>query len=56
ISTKVNSYGLITVSVIAVAITVLFGLSADVLYPIIKDGAETFYDPSVYINSVLGGK
>lgn len=56
ISTKVNSYGLITVSVIAIAITVLFGLSADVLYPIIKDGAETFYDPSVYINSVLGGK
>lgn len=44
------------VSVIAVIITVLFGLSADALYPFISEMTKSFYDPNVYIKSVLGGR
>ena len=53
---KVNVKQATIVSVIAVVITVLFGLSADALYPFISEAAKSFYDPNVYIKSVLGGR
>ncbi|MDT4036373.1 Na+/H+ antiporter subunit D [Staphylococcus hominis] len=53
---KVNVKQATIVSVIAVVITVLFGLSADALYPFISEAAKFFYDPNVYIKSVLGGR
>ena len=56
LNNKVNVKQATIVSVIAVVITVLFGLSADALYPFISEAAKSFYDPNVYIKSVLGGR
>jgi len=56
VNPKLQYKGVLAVAVVSVAISVLFGLSADFLHPIIKDAAETFYNPSVYIDSVLGGE
>ena len=52
---KLHYRGLLAVAVAAVVISVLFGLGADYLYPIIQDASITFYDPSAYIERVLGG-
>ena len=52
---SVNVKHATTISIIAVVITVVFGLSADLLYPLISE-AQSFYDPSIYIESVLGGR
>ncbi len=56
VTQNVNVKQATTISIIAVIITVVFGLSADLLYPIISEAAQSFYDPSVYIKSVLGGR
>lgn len=56
VNQKLNVNYPATISIIAVVITVLFGLSADFLYPLISEAAKSFYDPSVYIHSVLGGR
>ncbi|MEJ7160030.1 Na+/H+ antiporter subunit D, partial [Staphylococcus caprae] len=53
---KLSYRGLLTVAIVAVVCTVVFALSADVLYPVVKEAASSFYDPSVYIDSVLGDK
>ena len=53
---SVNVKHATTISIIAVVITVVFGLSADLLYPLISEAAQSFYDPSIYIESVLGGR
>ncbi|WP_251519324.1 Na+/H+ antiporter subunit D [Staphylococcus sp. Marseille-Q6910] len=53
---QIRYKGLLTVAIISVIISSIFGLSADVLNPIIKEAAETFYNPTVYIDSVLEGK
>ncbi|MBU7217561.1 Na+/H+ antiporter subunit D [Staphylococcus gallinarum] len=53
---KLRYKGLLVVAIIAVVLSVIFGLSADILHPIIKDAAEPFYNPNVYIESVLGGQ
>ena len=37
-----------------VIVSIIFGLSADALYPIFEMAAETFYDPSVYSNYLTG--
>lgn len=55
-SQKVNVSYLTTIAVISTILTVVFGLSADLMFPIIKEASETFTDPSIYIHSVLGGK
>lgn len=53
---KLQYRSALTISVVTVVLTIIFGLSADVLQPIIKDAALTFYDPSEYVSNVLGGK
>lgn len=53
---KLSYRGLLTVAIVAVVCTVVFALSADMLYPVVKEAASSFYDPSVYIDSVLGDK
>mgnify|MGYP002510913239 FL=1 len=56
VNPKLQYKGILAIAIVSVVISVLFGLSADFLHPIIKDAAEAFYDPSVYIDGVLGGK
>ncbi|UXR70574.1 Na+/H+ antiporter subunit D [Staphylococcus sp. IVB6246] len=48
--------GLLAVSILAVVITVAFGLFAGELYPIVAEAAKSFYQPETYIDSVLGVK
>ncbi|HLR18532.1 MAG TPA: Na+/H+ antiporter subunit D [Staphylococcus sp.] len=56
VNPKLQYKGILTIAIVSVIISVIFGLSADFLHPIIKEAAESFYNPSVYIDGVLGGK
>ncbi|AJC96637.1 Na+/H+ antiporter subunit D [Staphylococcus hyicus] len=52
---RLHHRGLLAVAVLSVVITVIFGLTAEQLYPFISEGAKSFYQPETYIQSVLGG-
>lgn len=51
---RLHHRGLLAVSVLAVVISVVFGLTAGQLYPIVAEAAKSFYQPDTYIHSVLG--
>lgn len=52
---RLHHRGLLAVAILSVIITVVFGLSAGQLYPLVSEAAKSFYQPETYIHSVLGG-